>query len=164
VGEEVAATATTKIIGNGIYWMSASTSFVSVTGVSPYIALIKGLRPATGANITFSVDDAAKGCRNAAFLPFTVTAASSMVTSDATQQMATTGLHTYPNPSNGSLYIENLGDATSIKLVDVTGRTLQTNSVIADRMQLDYKHIVKGNYFIHVQGNETNEVKAITIE
>jgi hypothetical protein len=164
VGEEVAATATTKIIGNGIYWMSASTSFVSVTGVSPYIALIKGLRPATGANITFSVDDAAKGCRNAAFLPFTVTAASSMVTSDATKQMATTGLHTYPNPSNGSLYIENLGDATSIKLVDVTGRTLQTNSVIADRMQLDYKHIVKGNYFIHVQGNETNEVKAITIE
>jgi hypothetical protein len=164
VGEEVAATATTKIIGNGIYWMSASTSFVSVTGVSPYIALIKGLRPATGANITFSVDDAAKGCRNAAFLPFTVTVASSMVTSDATQQMATTGLHTYPNPSNGSLYIENLGDATSIKLVDVTGRTLQTNSVIADRMQLDYKHIVKGNYFIHVQGNETNEVKAITIE
>ena len=164
VGEEVAATATTKITGNALFWMSASTSFVSVTGVSPYIALIKGLRPATGANITFSVDDAAKGCRNAAFLPFTVTAAASMVENESNTITYTTDLNVYPNPSNGMVTIENIGDAKTISLIDVTGRVLKTTAVNADRMRLDYSTITKGNYFISIQGENVKEMKSIVIE
>ncbi len=164
VGEEVAATATTKITGNALFWMSASTSFVSVTGVSPYIALIKGLRPATGANITFSVDDAAKGCRNAAFLPFTVTAAASLVDNESNTTTYTTDLNVYPNPSNGMVTIENIGDAKTISLIDVTGRVLKTTAVNADRMRLDYSTITKGNYFISIQGENLKEMKSIVIE
>lgn len=164
VGEEVAATATTKISGNALFWMSASTSFVSVTGVSPYIALIKGLRPATGANITFSVDDAAKGCRNAAFLPFTVTAAASLVDNESNTITYTTDLNVYPNPSNGMVTIENIGDAKTISLIDVTGRVLKTTAVNADRMRLDYSTITKGNYFISIQGETIKEMKSIVIE
>jgi hypothetical protein len=164
VGEEVAATATTKITGNGNFWMSASTSFVSVTGVSPYIAMIKGLRPATGANITFSVDDAAKGCRNTAFLPFTVTASTSIVENENNSTNYTTDLNVYPNPSNGMVTIENTGDAKTISLIDVTGRVLKTTTVNADRMRLDYSTITKGNYFISIQGENLKEMKSIVIE
>ena len=164
VGEEVAATATTKITGNALFWMSASTSFVSVTGVSPYIALIKGLRPATGANIAFSVEDAAKGCRNTAFLPFTVTAAASLVDNESNTTTYTTDLNVYPNPSNGMVTIENIGEAKTISLIDVTGRVLKTTPVNADRMRLDYSTITKGNYFISIQGENLKEMKSIVIE
>ena len=164
VGEEVAATATTKISGNALFWMSASTSFVSVTGVTPYIAIVKGLRPTTGANITFSVDDAAKGCRNTAFLPFTVTAAASMVENESNTSSYTTDLNVYPNPTNGMVTIENIGEAKTISLIDVTGRVLKTTPVNADRMRLDYSNITKGNYFISIQGENLKEMKSIVIE
>jgi hypothetical protein len=164
VGEEVAATATTKITGNALFWMSASTSFVSVTGVTPYIAIVKGLRPATGANITFSVDDAAKGCRNTAFLQFTVTAAASLVDNESNTTTYTTDLNVYPNPSNGMVTLENIGEAKTISLIDVTGRVLKTTPVNADRMRLDYSNITKGNYFISIQGETLKEMKSIVIE
>jgi hypothetical protein len=165
VGEEAAATATTKITGNLLYWLSASTSFVSVTGTSsPYIAIIKGLRPSTGANITFSVDDAAKGCRNTAFLPFTVTAAASLVDNESNTTTYTTDLNVYPNPSNGMVTIENIGEAKTISLIDVTGRVLKTTPVNADRMRMDYSNITKGNYFISIQGETLKEMKSIVIE
>jgi hypothetical protein len=165
VGEEVAATATTKITGNLLYWLSASTSVVGVTGTSsPYIAIVKGLRPATGANITFAVDDAAKGCRNAAFLPFTVTTAASLVDNESNTTTYTTDLNVYPNPSNGMVTIENIGDAKTISLIDVTGRVLKTTTVNADRMRLDYSTITKGNYFISIQGENLKEMKSIVIE
>ncbi len=164
VGEEVAATATTKITGNALFWMSASTSFVSVTGVTPYIAIVKGLRPATGANITFSVDDAAKGCRNTAFLPFNVTAAASLVENESNTSSYTTDLNVYPNPSNGIVTLENIGEAKTISLIDVTGRVLKTTPVNADRMRLDYSNITKGNYFISIQGENLKEMKSIVIE
>ncbi len=165
VGEEVAVTATTKITGNLLYWLSASTSVVGVTGTSsPYIAIVKGLRPATGANITFSVDDAAKGCRNTAFLPFTVTAAASLVDNESNTTTYTTDLNVYPNPSNGMVTIENIGEAKTISLIDVTGRVLKTTTVNADRMRLDYSTITKGNYFISIQGENVKEMKSIVIE
>jgi len=165
VGEEVAATATTKITGNLLYWLSASTSVVGVTGTSsPYIAIVKGLRPATGANITFAVDDAAKGCRNAAFLPFTVTTAASLVDNESNTTTYTTDLNVYPNPSNGMVTIENIGEAKTISLIDVTGRVLKTTTVNADRMRLDYSTITKGNYFISIQGENLKEMKSIVIE
>ena len=165
IGEEVAATATTKITGNLLYWLSASTSFVSVAGTSsPYIAIVKGLRPVTGANITFSIDDLSKGCRNAAFLPFTVTAAASLVDNESNTTSFTTDLNVYPNPSNGMVTIENIGDAKTISLIDVTGRVLKTTAVNADRMRLDYSTITKGNYFISIQGETIKEMKSIVIE
>ena len=165
VGEEVAVTATTKITGNLLYWLSASTSVVGVTGTSsPYIAIVKGLRPATGANITFSVEDAAKGCRNTAFLQFTVTAAASLVDNESNTTTYTTDLNVYPNPSNGMVTIENIGEAKTISLIDVTGRVLKTTTVNADRMRLDYSTITKGNYFISIQGENVKEMKSIVIE
>ena len=166
VGEEVTATATTKITGNALFWMSASSSFVSVTGTSTTnnIAIVKGLRPVSGANITFSVEDAAKGCRNTAFLPFTVTAAASMVENESNTTTYTTDLNVYPNPSNGMVTIENIGDAKTISLIDVTGRVLKTTAVNADRMRLDYSTITKGNYFISIQGENLKEMKSIVIE
>jgi hypothetical protein len=131
---------------------------------SPYIAIVKGLRPVTGANITFSIDDLTKGCRNTAFLPFTVTAAASMVENESNTSSYTTDLNVYPNPTNGMVTIENIGEAKTISLIDVTGRVLKTTPVNADRMRLDYSNITKGNYFISIQGENLKEMKSIVIE
>ena len=164
VGEQVVATASTKIAGNSIVWMSASTSFVSVSGTSPYTSIIKGLRPTNGANITISIDDQVKGCRNAAFLPFTVTSAASLVSKDSDRDYSIVTPIVYPNPSSGLVNIENLGDATTVSLLDVTGRILQTNTDLKEGMQIDYTKISKGNYIISIQGQTTKEIQPITIE
>jgi len=164
VGEQVLATASTKIVGNSIVWLSASPSNVSVSGTSPYTALINGLRTTTGANITISIDDQVKGCRNAAFLPFTVTSATSLVSKDAEQDYSVTTSIVYPNPSSGLVNIENLGDGKTILLIDVTGRILQTNTDLKEGMQIDYTKISKGNYIISIQGQNTKKMQQITIE
>ena len=164
VGEQVVATASTKIAGNSIVWMSASTSFVSVSGTSPYTSIIKGLRPTNGANITISIDDQVKGCRNAAFLPFTVTSAASLVSKDSDRDYSIVTPIVYPNPSSGLVNIENLGDATTVSLVDITGRILQTNTDLKEGMQIDYTKISKGNYIISIQGQTMKEMQPITIE
>ena len=116
------------------------------------------------ANITISIDDQVKGCRNAAFLPFTVTSAASLVSKDSDRDYSIVTPIVYPNPSSGLVNIENLGDATTVSLLDVTGRILQTNTDLKEGMQIDYTKISKGNYIISIQGQTTKEIQPITIE
>jgi hypothetical protein len=87
-----------------------------------------------------------------------------MVENETNSSIYTTDLNVYPNPSNGMVTIENIGDAKTISLIDVTGRVLKTTPVNADRMRLDYSNITKGNYFISIQGENLKEMKSIVIE
>jgi hypothetical protein len=164
VGETVTATAATTITASG-YWSSLS-SLVSATKstVNFKTASIKGLKVGALANIVYYADDAATGCRPLNWLTFSVTAASSMVDANQGSITSTTGMNVYPNPSKGVVTFENIAGAKSISLLDMTGRTVKTVAVNADRMTVDFSGIQNGKYLVHVAGENVNEVKSIVIE
>jgi hypothetical protein len=98
-----------------------------------------------------------------AFKALTVTAAQSIV--DANNDVnSTIGVNVYPNPSNGVVTFENIVGANSISLVDMTGRTVKTVAVNADRMTVDFSGVQNGKYLVQVAGENVNEVRSIVIE
>ena len=164
VNETVTATATTSMTATGVW--SSLTTLVSATRntLNTKTAAIKGLKVGTNANIIYYADDAATGCRPLNWLTFSVTAASSLVDANQGSISSTTGMNVYPNPSNGVVTFENIAGAKSISLVDMTGRTVKSVAVNADRMTVDFSGIQNGKYLVQVAGENVNEVKSIVIE
>jgi Secretion system C-terminal sorting domain len=164
VNEIVTATATTTIVANGT-WTSMNT-FVSATRniFNAKIAAIRGLGVGTNANIIYYADDAVTGCRPLNWLTFSVTAASSIVDVASSHTSQTDGVHIYPNPSNGRFTIENTDGATSVKLVDLSGRVVATQPINAGTSTIDFSGVATGKYMVHVTGESINEVQSVVIE
>ena len=53
----------------------------------------------------------------------------------------------YPNPTNGTLYIENQGDASTFSISNMLGQTVMTGN-IADSQTIDVSLLDDGMYFI----------------
>lgn len=53
----------------------------------------------------------------------------------------------YPNPTNGTLYIENQGDASTFSISNMLGQTVMTGN-IADNQTIDVSLLDDGMYFI----------------
>jgi hypothetical protein len=164
VNATVTATAATTIAATGT-WSSTNT-LVSATAntANTKTAAVKGLRVGTGANVVYFADDAATGCRQAGYLAFNVTAAASMVDANQGSVATATEVSVYPNPSNGVVTFENIAGAKSISLVDMTGRTVKTVAVNADRMTVNFSGVQNGKYLVQVAGENVNEVRSIVIE
>lgn len=164
VNATVTATAATTIAATGT-WSSTNT-LVSATAntTNTKTAAVKGLRVGTGANVVYFADDATTGCRQANWLAFNVTAAASMVDANQGSVATATGVSVYPNPSNGVVTFENIAGAKSISLVDMTGRTVKTVAVNADRMTVNFSGVQNGKYLVQVAGENVNEVRSIVIE
>ena len=163
VNATVTATATTNITSVGT-WSTTSTLVSATANTNTKTAAVKGLKVGTGANVVYFADDAATGCRQAGYLPFGVTAAASMVDANQGSISSTTGVSVYPNPSNGVVTFENIAGAKSISLVDMTGRTVKTVAVNADRMTVNFSGVQNGKYLVQVAGENVNEVRSIVIE
>ena len=157
------ATATTSISSVGT-WLPTNTLVSTTANANTKTAVVKGLRIGTGANVVYSADHATTGCRQANWLAFNVTAASSMVDANQGSISSTTGVSVYPNPSNGVVTFENIAGAKSISLVDMTGRTVKTVAVNADRMTVNFSEVQNGKYLVQVAGENVNEVRSIVIE
>ncbi len=164
VNATVTATAATTIAATGT-WSSTNT-LVSATAntANTKTAAVKGLRVGTGANVVYFADDATTGCRQANWAAFSVTAAASMVDANQGSISSTTEVSVYPNPSNGVVTFENIAGAKSISLVDMTGRTVKTVAVNADRMTVNFSGVQNGKYLVQVAGENVNEVRSIVIE
>jgi hypothetical protein len=165
VNETVTATATTSITATGVW--SSMTSLVSATRntSNTKTAAIKGLNVGTiNANVVYYADDAATGCRPLNWLTFTVTAASSMVDVASSRTSQTNGVHIYPNPSNGKFTIENIDGATSVKLVDLSGRVIATQSIATGTTAVDFSGVATGKYMVNISGDNFNEVQSVVIE
>ena len=164
VNEIVTATATTPITATGVW--SSLTTIVSATRntLNTKTAAIKGLRVGTNANIIYYADDAATGCRPLNWLTFSVAAASSIVDVVASHTSQTDGVHIYPNPSNGKFTFENIDGATSVKLVDLSGRVIATQPINAGTTAVDFSGVATGKYMVHVTGASINEIQSVVIE
>ena len=75
-------------------------------------------------------------------------------------------VHLYPNPTNGSLTItfDNF-KPTTIRIVDLTGRTIQTQNVnnTSKSISLDLNDLEKGIYFIHLNEGSKSAVKKVIL-
>ena len=165
VNQQVTATAATTMTAAGA-WRSFLPASLSAT-VSPTNnkqATIKGLAVGTNAYVMFQAKDAATGCNNGGWLAFNVTATQSIVDANPTTVSTTTGVSVYPNPSKGVVTFENIAGANAISLVDMTGRTIKTVAVNADRMTVDFSGVQNGKYLVQVAGENVNEVRSIVIE
>ena len=53
----------------------------------------------------------------------------------------------YPNPSNGTLFIEGLERNEAIEIVDILGKTLYQNTISEEKLELNLK-LNDGLYFV----------------
>jgi len=160
--EIVMATAATSNPAVGMW--SSTTTLVSATANSnTKTALVKGLRVGSGSNVVYFADDATTGCRFSSWLGFNVLAAQSLVTA-TTDATSTIGVNVYPNPSNGNITLENISGANTISLVDMTGRTIKTVPVNAERMTVNFAGVQAGKYLVQITGEQMNETRTIVIE
>jgi hypothetical protein len=162
LNEIVTATATTSNPSVGL-WSTTSTLVGAVANPDFKTSSVKGLRVGTGSNVVYFADDATTGCRFSNWLAFNVTAAQSMVDIN-TSIIPVSGVNLYPNPSKGILTIENLAGANTISLVDMTGRTIKTVSVNAERMTVNFAGVQAGKYLVQITGEQMNETRTIVIE
>jgi hypothetical protein len=165
VNEIVTATANTSIAATGVW--SSMSSLVSATRntINTKTAAVKGLKVSSvNANVVYYADDAATGCRQLNWLTFSVAAASSIVDVVASHRSQTDGVHIYPNPSNGKFTFENIDGATSVKLVDLSGRVIATQPIVTGIATVDFSSVAIGKYMVHITGETINEVQPIVIE
>jgi len=163
VNETTTATAATTIAAKGT-WSSTNTLVsATVDATNNKKAAIKGLRVGTGGNVVFFAEHT-NGCRQAGYLPFSVTATSSLVDANTTLTTSVNVIHLYPNPSNGKFTIENTDGSTSVKLVDLTGRVIAKQSINSGTATVDFSGVATGKYMVHITGETINEVQPIVIE
>jgi len=67
-------------------------------------------------------------------------------------------VNVYPNPSNGSFVIENMGNATALRIMDVLGKNVYNNENLSES-RLIIENMPKGLYFVQLTTN--NEVISI---
>ena len=63
-------------------------------------------------------------------------------------------LKLYPNPSNGTLFIEGLERNEAIEIVDILGKTLYQNTISEAKLKLNLK-LKNGLYFVKHMGSKT---------
>jgi hypothetical protein len=164
IGETTTATSTTSIPTSGT-WASTNTVVSSIVdAANNKKAAIKGLRSGSGANVVFSADDANTGCRQANWLAFSVTAAASLVDVNTTSSFHSGNINLYPNPSNGKFTIENTDGATSVKLLDLSGRVIAIQPINAGTTEVNFSGVATGKYMVHVTGESINKVQSVVIE
>ncbi|NDF60707.1 MAG: T9SS C-terminal target domain-containing protein [Crocinitomicaceae bacterium] len=164
VNESTTATATTNIAATGT-WSSTNTLVSAIANpLNTKTATVKGLRVGSGANVVYFADDATTGCRNAGYLAYSVTAAASMVSVSTNSETATSNTSLYPNPSNGKFTIENTEGATTVKLLDLTGRLIATQPIFNGTATIDFSDVATGKYVLQIAGETMNEVHPIVIE
>ena len=163
VNNTTTATAATTITSVGS-WSTTNTVVSATANTNTKTATVKGLRVGTGANVVYFADDATTGCRQAGYLAFNVTAASSMVDLNQGSISTDTRVSVYPNPSNGKFTFENIDGATSVKLVDLSGRVIATQSIAIGTTAVDFSGVATGKYMVNISGDNFNEVQSVVIE
>jgi hypothetical protein len=95
----------------------------------------------------------------------TITKSTSMLSaSEEDLSNITSGIHLYPNPSNGKFTLENIEGATSVKLMDLSGRVIASQPIVAGITIVDFSGVATGKYMVQISGDVINEIQPIVIE
>jgi hypothetical protein len=163
VNETTTATATTNITAVGT-WSSMTTLVSATANANTKTAAVKGLRTGSGANVVYFADDVTTGCRQAGYLAFSVTAASSIVDVPSTDEIQPSTVQLYPNPTNGLVAFNHINGAKSISLFDMTGRMIQTHPLNEGQLTVNFTGVLKGKYLVKIEGEQFFETTSLVIE
>jgi len=164
-GKEVTLSSNRK---NGIWATRSSLSKypVSIKKYNSISAKVTGLETTpnpSGTYVIYVVEDTVKKCTNTGLLSFSVTKANALPSVNINQEsthIATTKLSVFPNPTNGKITIEN-GDAVrTVKLIDMTGKTIME---FIDVNAIDFDGVAPGKYMLKLEGNQLSEIHPIVI-
>ena len=163
LNQQVTATASTIMTATGT-WRSFLPTALSVTvnAANNKQAVVKGIGIGTNGYIMYQAKDPITGCSNGGWLSFNVISATSLV--DAFERPAVEGLHIFPNPSNGKFTIENTEGASTVKLIDLSGRVIAKQSIVTGTVAVDFSGVATGKYMLQIFGESINEVHSIVIE
>lgn len=139
--------ATLNASGANTYnWNPGSLSGTSVT-VSPTLTT------------TYSVTGTSTaGCTNTKTVSITVSACTGI------QDLANeNGFLIYPNPTSSKISISffDFGNEVKIELIDLTGKILQTNLTVEEKMEIDISGLNNGMYFVKIKSSQKEVIKKI---
>lgn len=100
---------------------------------------------------TYTVTGTSNGCSNEATITIHVDPCLGVNDTEVANVIA------YPNPANAVVTVSGEGMTnyfTTYSVVDVTGRTVMTNSISSEQFQIDVKELVNGVYFVNLSGNQ----------
>lgn len=70
----------------------------------------------------------------------------------------------YPNPANDIIHLSNIPQNSSIKIKDVSGRTVSEFNSVSGNTTIDTKVLRNGVYFLEITLNSNSIVKKFTVE
>ncbi len=109
----------------------------------------------TSGNYTLTVTDL-NGCTHSesVFLGFPL----------GSKEASVANISTYPNPTNGNLIVEGLGNELSrVSVFDVSGRVLLRNEVFGTNTNLDLSSFEAGNYLLVIENSFGVEQRLIQL-
>ena len=69
--------------------------------------------------------------------------------STATRELAGVELRAWPNPAEGTLWVEGLEGAAPYEVLDLAGRTVAQGSLGTDRNTIDLERVGNGMHVLH---------------
>jgi hypothetical protein len=154
----------TSNIKNGT-WKTVPSTLASVTKINNTTGKIKGLARGADVYAIYQIDDTVKKCTYIGMVNLTITKSTSMLSaSEEDLSNITSGIHLYPNPSNGKFTLENIEGATSVKLMDLSGRVIASQPIVAGITIVDFSGVATGKYMVQISGDVINEIQPIVIE
>jgi len=147
-GNTICEQQSATLIGSGISvdsysWNTGATS--PIISVSPSVTTSYTL---TGSNNT-------TGCNNKKVINIVVVPCTGL--EEINSELV--GLNVYPNPSNGSFFIQlSNGKDKVIEIMDVTGRILITDKTDRDVLKVNMNEFANGVYYAKIVSNNSTEV------
>ncbi|MEO5642459.1 MAG: T9SS type A sorting domain-containing protein, partial [Bacteroidia bacterium] len=72
-------------------------------------------------------------------------------------------LRIYPNPSNGSMTIQNIIPGSEITIRDLSGQIIKTIKAESEVMIMNLENVAVGIYFIEMKNEKINAVQKIVV-
>ncbi|MBL4706210.1 MAG: T9SS type A sorting domain-containing protein [Flavobacteriales bacterium] len=144
------AVLTANVTGAVYQWVDCDNGFSAIVGDTNQTFT-------ANANGNFAVTVTENGC--------TVTSACYNVSGVGINELEAYGLSIYPNPSNGTFFIETTIDQLqSISIIDNLGRIVyQLSEVVNVKNEINIESFGEGIYFIKVTGNAGTVTKTLVI-
>ena len=73
--------------------------------------------------------------------------------------ITSTDIKLYPNPAKDKITIvlNDLSNTTDIKITDITGRTVYTNQIVNENLEINIKDYISGVYFCEIKSSKNTE-------
>jgi hypothetical protein len=121
---------------------------LSETNLKLYYKFNQGIPYSNNTSVTSVTDEL--GLHNGNALNFNLTGNSSNWGSDTLglNQLNTTHQQVYPNPANDFISIYGIAEPTTVKIVDISGRIVATETLLNEDSKLNISYLNSGIYFL----------------